>query len=131
MIKDRNIIQEIDVYMEKNADSIVLEIENIVDEFLVKKRRSSEEDFKMMFTPILNRIADDIGIKLEPLYEKSVYRGRIDALYNLANLEYKAPDELEARNYRHTRPTSNHTYIEQVKKQLKGLAKKEKLQLDS
>lgn len=131
MIKERNIIQEIDVYMEKNADSIVLEIENIVDEFLVKKRRSSEEDFKMMFTPILNRIADDIGIRLEPLYERSVYKGRIDALYNLANLEYKAPDELEPRNYRQTRPTSNHTYIEQVKRQLKGLAKREKLQLDS
>ena len=82
----KDIIKSIEEYMEKNGDSLELKIKNIVEDFTIRKRKKTEEDFKMAFIPLLEGIANDVGFNLEPMYEKYVKSGRIDCLYNCLDL---------------------------------------------
>ncbi|WP_138206406.1 Eco57I restriction-modification methylase domain-containing protein [Haloimpatiens lingqiaonensis] len=127
----KDIIKLIEDYMLKNGEELDKKIQEVVEEFSVKKRKRTEEDFKMAFIPLLNNVAEEIGIELNPLYENTVFRGRIDALYNCVDLEYKVPGAIESANHYNARKSANEAYIEEVQRQIKGYSDKEKVNLDS
>lgn len=128
---EKDIIKSIEEYMKKNGDNLELKIKNIVEEFTVRKIKKTEEDFKMMFIPILDEIAKELGFKLEPMYEKYVKTGRIDCLYNCVDLEYKVPGALDSVNSYPARKSINKDYIDEVQKQIRGYSKREKINIDS
>lgn len=125
-----DILTKIEEYMEVNGDIVDNKIQEIVDDFEVRKIKKTEEDFKMAFIPLLNNIANDIGVTLEPLYENTVFKGRMDALYNCVDLEYKVPGAIEEFNSYPARKSSNIAYINEVKKQIKGYSQDEKIKLN-
>lgn len=127
----KDIIKSIEEYMEKNGDSLELKIKNIVEDFTIRKRKKTEEDFKMAFIPLLEGIANDVGFNLEPMYEKYVKSGRIDCLYNCLDLEYKVPGALDSVNSYPTRKSINEGYIDEVQRQIRGYSKTEKINIDS
>lgn len=127
---DENIFDKIEQYMKENGEEIDNRVQEIVDEFIELKRKKTEEDFKMAFIPLLQKIACDIGIKLDPLYENTVYKGRMDAFYNCVDLEYKKPGSIEPLNSYPSKTSKNIEYIEEVKKQIKGYSKDEKIKED-
>lgn len=120
----RNVYDEVSEYMDKHGESINQEIQQLVEEFTVRKRKKTEEDFKIGFMRILDVIAEDLGIELNPLMEHTVYKGRMDALYNYIDLEYKVPTAIETRNSYPARKSANQAYIEEVQRQITGYCKK-------
>lgn len=128
---DNDIFDKIEKYMKENGKEIDNKIQKIVDDFLHYKRKKTEEDFKMAFIPLLQKISDDIGIKLDPLYENTVYKGRMDAFYNCVDLEYKKPGSIEPLNSYPSKVSNNIGYIEEVKKQIKGYSKDQQIKEDS
>ncbi|WP_214738269.1 N-6 DNA methylase [Exiguobacterium sp. s162] len=87
----------------------------------------NEATFRHEMAPLIKRIAQDNGIELEGNHEYTVFKGRIDTLYGRVNLEYKKPGSINSENSH----SNNQAYINEVKKQIKGLAKKEKIELSS
>ena len=128
---EKNIIKNIEAFMELNGEEIEKKIQFIVNDFMVKKRKKTEEDFKMAFISLLEDISNKVGFNLEPLYEKYVKSGRIDCLYNCLDLEFKVPGAIEPMNNYLTRKSANKSYIEEVQKQIKDYSKSEKINLNS
>src|SRR5699024_4673703 len=77
------------------------------------------------------KVSLDLNIPLTPLMEHSVFRGRLDALYNYIDLEYKVPTAIEPRNSYPARKSANQAYIEAVQRQITGYCKDNKLNKDS
>ena len=125
------VYEKVTSYMNLNGEQINQEIQELVEEFTVKKRKKTEEDFKIGFIRILDKVSSELGITLTPLMEHSVFRGRLDALYNYIDLEYKVPTAIEQRNSYPARKSANQSYIEEVERQITGYCKNNKLEKDS
>jgi len=126
-----SIYEKVTEYMKVNGDKVNREIQELVEEFTVKKRKRTEEDFKIGFIKILDKVSSDLEIPLTPLMEHSVFRGRLDALYNYIDLEYKVPTAIEERNFYPARKSANQSYIDEVERQITGYCKKNTLKKDS
>ncbi|WP_019720231.1 Eco57I restriction-modification methylase domain-containing protein [Heyndrickxia coagulans] len=87
----------------------------------------NEATFRHKVAPLIHRIAVENGIELDAAHEYTVFKGRIDTLYERVNLEYKKPGTISDNNNH----SNNKAYIEEVKKQIRGLAKKDKIELSS
>ena len=112
-----------------NGDKINEYIKDNID-FIYKKVLVSaesnigkEENFRMEMAILLNKIFIDLNIKEKVNIEQeySVYRGRIDSLYGNIILEYKAPKKIIMN-------ASNKEFVQQVKRQIEGLASKTKIE---
>ncbi len=127
LIKEKDVSYQIENYMNKNGKQLISRLKGIIEQFEVYKVKRTEEDFKMEFTPILNEIAEDIGVDFNPNYEKYVTSGRMDCFYNCINLEYKVPGAIDAQNVYVARKSINETYIKEVHRQIEGYSNKEKI----
>lgn len=107
-------------YLKENMQSIYEEV--------IKSANSNvrkEENFRTDMAIILNKIFLDLNIdnQVNSQQEYSVYKGRIDSLYGNIIIEYKAPGKIS--NYENQ--PSNLEFIKQVKRQIEGLAIKNKI----
>lgn len=127
---DKNVVLQIEKYMNDNGTQLLKRINSVVDKFQVYKTKKTEEDFKMDFTSVLCEIADNIHVKFDPLYEKYVKSGRIDCFYNCVNLEYKVPGAIEPQNSYQGRKSSNIAYIDEVHRQIEGYSSREQIKKD-
>jgi len=75
----------------KLADNLVVGTQKLLHE------TNTEEDLKIGFEKILEPIKKELGIKLMPKYEKSVYRGRSDALHGQIIIEYEKPCSFKSK----------------------------------
>lgn len=113
----------INEYINNNKNTIFKEI--------IKSAQSNtgkEENFRTDMAIILNKIFTDLKINTEINIEQeyNVYHGRIDSLYGNIIIEYKAPGKIKNT----INNPINIEYIEQVKKQIKGLSLKNNLRKD-
>lgn len=113
---------DINLYLSENIDLIYSKIIKSA-----KKNEGKEENFKTDFTIIINDIFRELKIDSEINLEQefSVARGRIDSLYGNIILEYKAPGKISDKN-----PKVNKNFIEQIQRQILGLADKNKIEKD-
>jgi len=105
-------------YLSKNLDNIYQKIL-----LITQKNKGKEENFRTEIAIIINDIFRDLGIdsSINPEQEYSVANGRIDSLYGNIIIEYKAPGKIsDNSNY-----PANKEFIEQVKRQILGLADKD------
>lgn len=126
-MKDKDIVLEIEKFMNNNSIELMRRMKRIIDKFELHKTKKTEEDFKMEFTPILTEIAAEIDVKYEPKFEKYVKSGRMDCFYNCIDLEYKVPGAIEPVNNYQGRKSSNLAYIEEVHRQIQGYSITEKI----
>ncbi|MGI5859575.1 MAG: N-6 DNA methylase [Tepidanaerobacteraceae bacterium] len=110
---------DINLYLHKNIDNIYSKVISAA-----KKNKGKEENFRTEFAIIINDIFRDLDIdsEINPEQEYSVARGRIDSLYGNIIIEYKAPGRIVKKN-----PSANKQFIDQVKRQVQGLADKNKI----
>jgi hypothetical protein len=73
------------------ADFLVRETKNLLREI------KTEEDLRIGFEKILDPIKNELGLRLTPKYEKSVYSGRSDAVHGEVIIEYEAPRSFSLR----------------------------------
>lgn len=87
-----------------------------------KNNIGKEENFRTDIAIVLNKIFLDLNIKeqINSQQEYSVYNGRIDSLYGNIIIEFKAPGRINDN----INNSSNIEFIEQVKRQITGLALK-------
>ena len=96
------------------ADRLVAECNKTV------RSAKTEEDLKMGFEKALAPILDEIGIKSQPEYEKTIYTGgRTDALHGQVIIEYKKPNAF------HSNTLLNQTY-NQLVEYIQGKSKEKK-----
>ena len=124
---DKDIILEIEQYMNDKGEALISRMKYIIDKFEVYKTKKTEEDFKMEFTPVLMDVANAIGVEFNPKYEKYVKSGRMDCFYNCIDLEYKVPGAIEPQNVYFARKSMNDSYLEEVHRQIEGYSIKEKV----
>ena len=124
---DKDIILEIEQYMNDKSEALISRMKYIIDKFEVYKTKKTEEDFKMEFTPVLMDVANSIGVEFNPKYEKYVKSGRMDCFYNCIDLEYKVPGAIEPQNVYFARRSMNDSYLEEVHRQIEGYSIKEKV----
>ena len=99
-----------------------------LDSYMVSSMGATNEaTFRHQVAPLINLIALENEIELEGNHEYTVFKGRIDTLYGRVNLEYKKPGSINSEN---SHP-NNQKYIKEVKKQIVGLARKEKIEKNS
>jgi len=105
-------------YLSKNIDSIYQKTL-----LATQRNKGKEENFRTEIAIIINDIFRDLGIdsSINPEQEYSVANGRIDSLYGNIIIEYKAPGRISDKN----NSTANKEFIEQVKRQILGLAGKD------
>ena len=110
----------INKYLKENIKSIYENVIKSADNNIGK-----EENFRTDMAIILNKIFLDLDIegKINSQQEYSVYKGRIDSLYGNVIIEYKAPGRINDN----INNSSNIEFIEQVKRQIVGLALKNSL----
>ena len=124
---DKDIILEIEQYMNDKGEALISRMKYIIGKFEVYKTKKTEEDFKMEFTPVLMDVANAIGVEFNPKYEKYVKSGRMDCFYNCIDLEYKVPGAIEPQNVYFARKSMNDSYLEEVHRQIEGYSIKEKV----
>jgi type I restriction-modification system DNA methylase subunit len=73
------------------ADDLVSKTNEILRE------AKTEEDLRIGFEKILEPIKKELGLKLIPNYEKSVYRGRPDAVHGQVIIEYEKPKAFSSK----------------------------------
>ena len=114
---DNDIIKE---YLNKNIVNIYKKIKDSAERNIAK-----EANFRTDIAIILNDIFEDLEInqKIIPEQEYSVANGRIDSLYENIILEYKAPKKISNKSLE-----NNRKFIVQLKEQMTGLAKKNKIE---
>ncbi len=80
-----------------------------------------EENFRTNYAILLDELMNSLGItgKIQIENEYSVWNGRIDTLYGNFLIEYKYPTRIADTN-----TTRNQKFIEQVQRQIEGLAKR-------
>lgn len=80
----------------KLADVLVVETKQLL------RHIKTEEDLKIGFEKILEPIKNELGITSIPKYEKSVFRGRSDAVHGQVIIEYEPPKSFSSkRNIEH------------------------------
>ncbi|HRS00999.1 MAG TPA: N-6 DNA methylase [Bacteroidota bacterium] len=90
---------------ELNArDSLVKLADNLVKKTAdLVRNANTEEDLRIGFEKILEPIKNSIGIESYPKYEKSVYKGRSDAVHGQMVIEYEFPNSFSSKkNVDHT-----------------------------
>ncbi len=103
----------------------VNDLKQIYESFQKATSKSdNEEDLKIAIESALKQFFEKYGITIEPKYEKSVFRGRIDALYGFLIVEYESPKAMDGISVR------NHA-ISQVKDYINKLAKEIKVKKES
>ena len=107
----------INIYLKENIQSIY---ENVIKS--AENNIGKEENFRTDIAIILNKIFSDLNIEEQANLEQeySVYKGRIDSLYGNVIIEYKAPGRINDN----INNSSNIDFIDQVKRQITGLALK-------
>ncbi len=79
------------------ADTLVKEVQ-----YLVCKSKT-EEDLKIGFEKLLEPVKNELGIRSEPKYEKTIFKGRSDAIHGQVIIEYETPKAFRyKRNIDHT-----------------------------
>jgi methylase of polypeptide subunit release factors len=73
------------------ADFLVRETKNLLRE------AKTEEDLRIGIEKLLDPIKSELGLRLTPKYEKSVYSGRSDAVHGEVIIEYEAPRSFSLR----------------------------------
>ena len=105
----------------KNSDSM-----NELADWLVSETKKivlnakTEEDLKIGFEKLLEPIKTKLKIESQPKYEKSVFRGRSDAIHGQIIIEYEPPKSFSSKN------NIDHAY-EQLINYLSNEAKETKL----
>lgn len=109
----------INIYIKQNIKLLYESVSKSADSNIGK-----EENFRTDMAIILNKIFLDLNIQeqINSEQEYSVYKGRIDSLYGNVIIEYKAPGRINEN----IKNSSNIEFIEQVKRQIIGLALKNK-----
>lgn len=80
----------------KLADNLVAETKQLLH------RANTEEDLRIGFEKVLEPIKQGLGITSIPKYEKSVFRGRSDAVHGQLIIEYEPPKSFSSkRNIEH------------------------------
>lgn len=65
-------------------------------------KAKTEEDLRIGFEKFLEPIKNELGIRSEPKYEKSVFKGRSDAVHGQIIIEYEPPKSFSSkRNIEH------------------------------
>ena len=72
------------------ADRLVLQVQKLLQEV------RTEEDLRIGFEKLLEPIKSQLGLQLTVSYEKSVYKGRSDAVHGQLIIEYERPGTLLA-----------------------------------
>ena len=73
------------------ADSLVLNTNKLLNKV------KTEEDLRIGFEKLLEPIKNELGIRSEAKYEKSVFRGRSDAVHGQVVVEYEPPNSFYSR----------------------------------
>ena len=113
---------DINLYLNENIDRIYKKIIRIAE-----KNIGKEENFRIDIAILINDIFRDLEIenRINPEQEYSVTQGRIDSLYGNIIIEYKAPGKISSNNI-----SINETFIEQVQRQIIGLSKRNKVDIE-
>ncbi|MGB7605887.1 MAG: N-6 DNA methylase [Lutisporaceae bacterium] len=109
-------------FMIKYGETLTSQIYEIVKHCLAYNL--TESDFRHNFAPIIQNIALELEIPIDIRHEYTVLHGRVDTLYSRVILEYKRPGLLSNNN----KNSKNRDAIEEVQRQIKGLAKKESIE---
>jgi type I restriction-modification system DNA methylase subunit len=75
----------------KLADHLVLETKNLLRE------AKTEEDLRIGFEKLLEPVRTELNLKYSPRYEKSIYRGRTDAVHGQVIIEYEPPKSFSSK----------------------------------
>ncbi len=113
---------DINIYLNKNIDRLFDQINKSA-----KRNEGKEENFRIDIAILINDIFRDLKIdsKISPEQEFSVAQGRIDSLYGNIIIEFKAPSKISDKNI-----SANKPFIEQVQRQMIGLSKKNKQEIE-
>ncbi|MBU1626092.1 N-6 DNA methylase, partial [bacterium] len=76
----------------KLADNLVFETKKIISH-----DKPTEEDLRIGFEKLLEPIRIKLNIKSNPRYEKSVYRGRSDAVHGQLIIDYESPKSFSSK----------------------------------
>ncbi len=107
---------DIDEYLLEHSLSLVREIQKVC------QSSNNEAELRTKISQLIDHIASDLKLNLNPREEYSLIEGRADAVYNRLIIEYEPPRSLRKDNqYR----TNNHA-INQVKSYIDGLVRKER-----
>jgi hypothetical protein len=97
------------------ADFLVQETKNLLRE------TKTEEDLRIGFEKLLDPIKNELGLRLTPKYEKSVYSGRPDAIHGEVIIEYEAPKSFSLRrNIEHAYDQLVNYLIDEIKETKKS-----------
>lgn len=75
----------------KLADTLVVETKKLLHHI------KTEEDLRIGFEKLLEPIKNKLGIRSEPKYEKSVFKGRSDAVHGQVVIEYEPPKSFSSK----------------------------------
>jgi len=105
----------------KNHNSLLQLADNLVSQTRKLLREvKTEEDLRIGFEKLLGSIRTELNLRSTPKYEKSVYKGRSDAVHGQVIIEYESPRSFSSkRNIKHA--------YEQLVKYLSDEAKETKL----
>jgi len=112
-----------------NIDVLINSINGKYFKYFTSKRDSisSEEDLRVLFSSLIDIISKENSIPiLEEHHEYTVLKGRIDSLYGEVIVEYKEPKYLDSSN----RTKKNIKAIEQVKRHIVGVEKRQKIDIN-
>lgn len=98
----------------KLADKLVLNTQKLLCQ------DKTEEDLRIGFEKLLEPIKIELGIRSEPKYEKSVFKGRSDAVHGQVVIEYEPPKSFSSKR------NINHAF-DQLVDYLSGESKESKL----
>jgi len=98
----------------KLADKLVLNTQKLLCQ------DKTEEDLRIGFEKLLEPIKTELGIRSEPKYEKSVFKGRSDAVHGQVVIEYEPPKSFFSKR------NINHAF-DQLVDYLSGESKESKL----
>lgn len=94
--KENKNLNDIENSLFKLADNLVAETKQLLH------RANTEEDLRIGFEKVLEPIKNGLGITSIPKYEKSVFKGRSDAVHGQLIIEYEPPKSFSSkRNIEH------------------------------
>jgi len=96
MNKDQKKYNKLQDSLFKLADNLVICTQKLL------RQTKTEEDLRIGFEKLLEPIKNELGIRTEPRYEKSVFKGRSDAVHGQVVIEYEPPMSFSSkRNIEH------------------------------
>jgi hypothetical protein len=91
-----------DLSNHKNESIVFLSDQLVIDTQKLLKQANTEEDLRIGFEKLLEPIKKKLEIELTAKYEKSIYRGRSDAVHGQMIIEYELPGSFKSqRNIDH------------------------------